>query len=49
MALQADVREGPTQAYIKVVDADKRTVALKDIDGNATGSSTTFVMYEVAV
>ena len=48
MALQADVREGPTQAYIKVVDADKRTKPLKDIDGNVTGS-TTYMVYEVAV
>ena len=48
MALQADVREGPTQAYIKVVDADKRTKPVKDIDGNVTGSRT-YVVYEVAV
>jgi hypothetical protein len=50
MALQADVLEGPTGAYIKVVETDKRTKAPQF--NSTTGVTTeeqTFLVYEVAV
>jgi len=49
MALQADVLEGPTSAYIKVIETDKITKSPVNVATGETLETVTYLVYEVAV